>query len=140
MNAVLLYVAAALTDVWRISHVAATRGVVKGFGELTVDNRRIVTMEWMTEGVALISLGAFVVTVTAVDASAAAATATYSVAIGTLVALAIRSLFTGFRIAFLPFRLCLAVTGLQRLGDGEDPTKAVRSGRSADGASRPTGR
>ena len=59
MNAVLLYFAAGLTVIWGISHLFATRGVVAGFGDLTDDNRRIVTMEWIVEGVALISTGAF---------------------------------------------------------------------------------
>jgi hypothetical protein len=56
----LLYVAAALTALWGIAHLCATRGVVRGFGELTADNRRIITMEWIVEGAALVSMGALV--------------------------------------------------------------------------------
>jgi hypothetical protein len=37
----LLYVAAAVTGLWGVAHLFATRGVVAGFGELTPDNRRI---------------------------------------------------------------------------------------------------
>ena len=66
----LLYVAAALTGLWGVAHLFATRGVVAGFGELTPDNRRIITMEWIVEGVALVSLAALVAAVTAVDAAA----------------------------------------------------------------------
>ena len=102
---VLLYIAAALTGVWGIAHLAATRGVVAGFGELSADNRRIITMEWVVEGVALISVGALVAAVT-VAGSGGAAAAAYAVAVATLLVLAVVSLFTGFRIAFLPFRLC----------------------------------
>ena len=105
MNA-LLYVAAALTGIWGSAHLFATRGVVAGFGELTADNRRIITMEWIVEGVALLSIAALVASVTAVDSAAAAATAAYAVAVATLLVLAIVSLATGFRVAFLPFRLC----------------------------------
>ena len=43
MNEILLYVAAALTAIWGIAHPFATRGVVAGFGQLTPDNRRIIT-------------------------------------------------------------------------------------------------
>jgi hypothetical protein len=103
---IVLYLGAALTGVWGLSHLLATRGVVAGFGELSADNRRIVTMEWIVEGVALLALGCLVAVVTAVDSAAAAALAAYAVAIGALLALAVVSLFTGFRIAFLPFRLC----------------------------------
>lgn len=102
----LLYVAAALTGVWGVAHLFATRGVVTGFGELTPDNRRIITMEWIVEGVALVSLAALVAAVTAVDAAAAVSSAAYAVAIATLLVLALVSLATGFRVAFLPFRLC----------------------------------
>ena len=102
----LLYVASALAGLWGIAYLFATSGVVTGFGELTADNRRIITMEWIVEGVALISLGSLVAAVTAVDATAAVSSAAYAVAIATLLVLALVSLFTGFRVAFLPFRLC----------------------------------
>ena len=103
---VLLYIAAALTGAWGISHLFATRGVVAGFGELSADNRRIITMEWVVEGVALISIGALVASVTVAGSDGASASAAYAVAVATLIVLAVVSLFTGARIAFLPFRLC----------------------------------
>lgn len=108
----LLYLAAGLTAMWGVAHLFATRGVVRGFGDLTVDNRRILTMEWIVEGVALLSVGALVAVVTAVDASAPVSSAVYAIAIVTLAALAIVSLFTGFRVAFLPYRLCPFIFGL----------------------------
>jgi hypothetical protein len=108
----LLYLAAALTGVWGIAHLFATRGVVKGFGALSADNRRIITMEWIVEGVALISTAAFVASATAVDPGAAVSSAVYAVALGTLVVLAVVSLFTGFKVAFLPFRLCPVIFGV----------------------------
>jgi hypothetical protein len=103
---VLIYVAGAMTGLWGIAHLFATRGVVADFGEVTADNRRIITMEWVVEGVALISVAAFATAVTAIDSQATTSTAVYAVAVATLLALAFVSLFTGFRIAFLPFRLC----------------------------------
>ena len=108
---ILVYIAAVLTGVWGVAHLIATRGAVAGFGALTADNRRIITMEWIVEGVALISLGSLVAAVTAVDGSSAACSAAYAVAIATLAGLAIVSLFTGFRVAFLPFRLCPFIFG-----------------------------
>ena len=112
MNPISLYIAAAMTCVWGIAHLFATRGVVKGFGDLSADNRRIITMEWIVEGVALISTAAFVAAETAVQPGAAVSSAVYAVAIGTLVVLAVVSLFTGFKVAFLPFRLCPVVFGV----------------------------
>jgi hypothetical protein len=72
---VLLDVAAAMIGVWGVAHLFATRGVVTGFGELTPDNRRIITMEWTVEGVTLVSLGMLVALVTVVDATSAACSA-----------------------------------------------------------------
>jgi len=112
MTDILLYLASALTALWGIAHLSATRGVVRGFGKLTADNRRILTMEWIVEGVALVSTAAFVAVATAIDSQAAVSEAVYAVAIATLVALALVSLFTGFRVRFLPFRLCPFIFGL----------------------------
>jgi hypothetical protein len=112
---ILVYIAAAVTCAWGIAHLFATRGVVAGFGELTSDNRRIITMEWIVEGVALISLGSLVAAVTAVDGSSSVSSAAYAVAIATLAVLAVVSLFTGFRVAFLPFRLCPFIFGASAL-------------------------
>jgi hypothetical protein len=106
VNQILIYIASILTGIWGIAHLFATRGVVAGFGNLSSDNRRIITMEWIVEGVALIAIASFVVAVTAIQPGALAAQAVYAVAIVTLLVLAGVSLFTGFRVAFLPFRLC----------------------------------
>ena len=111
MNPALLYIASAMTGLWGVAHLFATKGVVVGFGDITTDNRRIISMEWMVEGVALISTAAFVAAATAIQPEAPVSSAVYAVAIGTLVVLAVVSLFTGFRIAFLPFRLCPFIFG-----------------------------
>lgn len=111
MNLVLLYIASAIVAIWGVAQLFATPGVVAGFGEITTDNRRIITMEWIVEGIALISTAAFVAAVTVVQPDHTFSRSIYAVAICTLVALAVVSIFTGFRIAFLPFRLCPFIFG-----------------------------
>jgi hypothetical protein len=106
MQLILLYLGAALTALWGISHLVPTRGVVAGFGEISDDNRHIITMEWIVEGVSLIFIGVLVAVVTAIDPNVAVSTAVYIVSAIGLLALALVSLFTGFRVKFLPFRLC----------------------------------
>ena len=106
MQIVLLYLGAALTALWGISHLIPTRGVVAGFGEISDDNRHIITMEWIVEGVSLILIGVLVTVVTAIDATAEVATVVYIVAAVGLLALALVALFTGFKVKFLPFKLC----------------------------------
>ncbi len=112
MQHISLYIASAMTALWGIAHLFATKSVVAGFGNITLDNRRIIAMEWIIEGIALVSTAAFVVAATLIQPEASVSQAVYAVAIITLLTLAIVSLFTGFRIAFLPFRLCPLIFGV----------------------------
>jgi hypothetical protein len=107
MSTVLMTVGAALLALWGIAHLLPTRGVADGFGEITVDNRRILVMEWMIEGFALIFIGALIIMAACVwgPANPHSAHLVYACA-AMLVALAVLSVFTGFRVNFLPFRLC----------------------------------
>jgi hypothetical protein len=106
LDGALLYVGSALTALWGIAHLLPTKSVVLGFGEITKDNKRIITMEWILEGVALIWIGVLVAMVTAIDpASAVSGSVSILSVIGLLVFAAV-SIFTGFRVNFLPFRLC----------------------------------
>jgi hypothetical protein len=54
---VIVYIGSTIIFVWGVGHLLAIRSVVTGFGELTPDNRRILTMEWMAEGLTLCFLG-----------------------------------------------------------------------------------
>ncbi len=106
MNEILLYTGAVLPFVWGISHLFPTGSVVAGFGDISVDNKRIITMEWIIEGIALIFIGALVLVVTFIDAESVVSISVYIVTAICLIALAVVSVFTGFRINFIPFRLC----------------------------------
>jgi hypothetical protein len=106
LNETLLYVGSALTALWGIAHLLPTRSVVRGFGELSLDNKRIITMEWILEGVALIFIGVLIATVTALDSTTMVARSVYVFSAIGLLVFAVISFFTGFRVKFLPFRLC----------------------------------
>lgn len=60
MSPTVLYIASALTGIWGVADLLAANRVVSSFGDLTGDDRRITTMEWIVEGMALISTAAFV--------------------------------------------------------------------------------
>jgi CHASE2 domain-containing sensor protein len=106
MQETLLYLGAVLPILWGISHLFPTANVVRGFGEISLDNKRIITMEWINETATLVFAGVLVGVVTIIDHEASVATAAYIVSFGLLNVLSVISLFTGFRIDFLPFRLC----------------------------------
>jgi hypothetical protein len=106
MDLILLYLGSGLTVLWGVAHLFPTKSVVQGFGEISIDNKRIITMEWITEGLALIFIGVLVATVTVIDPSNVVSTAVYFVSVIMLLVMALLSLFTGFKVSFLPFKLC----------------------------------
>ena len=106
INIVLLYIGAGLTAIWGIAHLIPTSSVVKGFGEISKDNKNIITMEWIVEGVSLIFIGTLVALVTVVNPSNDVSLAVYACSVICLIVLALVSIFTGFKVKFLPFRLC----------------------------------
>ena len=106
MDLILLYIGSGLTVIWGVAHLFPTKSVVQGFGEISIDNKRIITMEWITEGLALIFIGVLVATVTVIDPSNVVSTAVYFVSVIMLLVMALLSLFTGFKVSFLPFKLC----------------------------------
>lgn len=106
LNQVLLYAGSAFIAFWGIAHLFPTRSVVLGFGDISADNKRIITMEWIVEGVALIFIGAINAIVTAIDHTSSISLAVYFGSAVALIALALVSFFTGFKISFLPYKLC----------------------------------
>jgi hypothetical protein len=106
LNETLLYLGSALPLFWGIAHLFPTRSVVAGFGDISLDNRRIITMEWIVEGVALIFIGVLTASVTYADRTGVVSTIVYGLSFGVLNTLSVVSLFTGFQISFLPFKLC----------------------------------
>ena len=103
---ILIYLGALLTFIWGVAHLFPTKSVVRGFGEITPSNKNIIAMEWIVEGVTLIFVGVLIVTVTVIDPMNIISTATYITSSCFLIILAIASLFTGFKINFIPFKLC----------------------------------
>jgi hypothetical protein len=110
-NEILLYLGSVLAVIWGVAHLFPTKSVVSGFGEVTIDNKRIITMEWIVEGVALIFIGVLVSVVTLIDSGSAVASAVYITSSAMLIVLALVSLFTGYRVNFLPFKLCPFIFG-----------------------------
>ena len=104
---VLVYVAAGVVAAWGVSHLVPTRAVVAGFGRISLDNRRVLTMEWVAEGLALVFVGTLVAAVTlSVGADDRAAVLVYRLAAGLLAAIAILTILTGARTPVGWFKAC----------------------------------
>ena len=45
INQVLIYLGSSFVLFWGIAHLVFTKSVVEGFGDISLDNKRIITME-----------------------------------------------------------------------------------------------
>jgi len=105
VNLVLLYLGAIVLFIWGIAHLLATRPVVKGFGNIPPDNRLIITMEWLVEGVTLIFIAALIFAVTYLDQTAMISRAVYALTFLVLNTLSLVCLLTGFKVKFFVYQL-----------------------------------
>ena len=102
--------------IWGISHLIPTKSVVAGFGNISMNNQRIVFMEWINEGLTLIFIGLLVTVIAIASKENTSMTRiVYLISSIMLFSMAVLSLLTGFNIDFLPFKLCpliFSVSGL----------------------------
>lgn len=105
MNDVLLFAAAAPLAVWGLAHLVMTRRIVSGFGLSSEDDQRVVTMEWIGEGVTLVFLATLVTAVALAEPDATGRVVLWLV-VGMLNVMSAVSLATGFRVDFIAYRLC----------------------------------
>lgn len=107
MNEVLLYLGAALAIIWGIAHIIPTRSVVTGFGDISKDNRLIITQEWIAEGVAMVFIGVLALLVTALEGVAnPASLIVYRISAFALIVIAGLTAATGARTPIVPFKIC----------------------------------
>jgi len=107
MRRPLAYLGGLLLIIWGISHIIPTNNVIKGFGPISADNVHIIAMEWINEGFTLIFLGLLSIAVTVInDNKSKVSKLVYILTFIMLLAMSVLSLFTGFRVDFLPFKLC----------------------------------
>jgi len=107
IQAMLLYIGSAVIFLWGVGHLAPTRNAVAGIGEISSDNTKIITLEWLIEGLTLCFLGVLVALFASILGPVDAATNLVAQAVGVmLLLLATVSAFTGAPTAVLPMKLC----------------------------------
>jgi len=110
MTTALALIAAVLTTAWGTTHLVPTRSVVRAFGEIGAENERVITMEWILEGVTLIFVGLLTTAVTFLgEASSTTAAVTYLASAGLLVVMSAVSLLTAGRNQHIAYRLCAPI-------------------------------
>jgi hypothetical protein len=112
----LFIISGVLIILWGIAHLFPTGSIVGGFGSISIDNKRIILMEWINEGLTLIFIGLLVITVTFINSTdVKVKKGVYALSSVMLLAMAVLSLFTGFRIDFIAFRLCPLIFSLSAI-------------------------
>lgn len=107
LNDILLYIGSAILIVWGIAHIIPTKSVVNGFGEISEDNKRIITMEWVAEGLALCFIGLLVLFTTILgDSQNYVSLIVYRASAAMLIVMAGWTALTGARTKIIPIKLC----------------------------------
>ena len=102
-----LYSGSVLIFLWGVAHVVPTRSVVRGFGDISRDNRRILTLEWIGGGMTLVFIGVLVFLVTWVGGPCGRVSFVVHRACAAMLAgMAILSALTGARTSILPMKVC----------------------------------
>lgn len=92
---------------WGVAHIVPTRSVVAGFGSLSDDNHRIITMEWVAEGMTLAFIGVLsLIVALQSDPGDPTANLVLRISAAMLVVMAGWSALTGARTSVLPMKLC----------------------------------
>ena len=110
INETLLYIGSGVIILWGIGHLIPTKSIISGFGKISEDNKKIITMEWVAEGLALCFIGAVVLLVTLlVGYEAEAADIVYLASAVMMLVMALLTLLTGARTSVVPIKICSAV-------------------------------
>ena len=104
---ILLYTGSIITIGWGIAHIIVARAVVKGFGDISSDNKKFILMEWVAEGLTLCFIGVLVLLTgilggTANDVSRIV----FRISAGMLIVLAGWTALTGARTSNIPTKIC----------------------------------
>ena len=113
MPETLAYVAAGIVFLWGVSHIMPTKEVVAGFGNISEDNRHIITMEWVAEGLSFLFVAALTVAVTwSSETPEAAEDLVYWVSTGFLITIGVWTAMTGAKTSgggAIWFKMCPVV-------------------------------
>lgn len=107
MSNTLLYIGSVVIILWGIAHIVPTKSVVSSFSSISQDNKRIITMEWVSEGLTLCFIGLLVLFVTLFARNGSyVVDIVYRASGAMLLVMAGWTLVTGARTAIIPIKIC----------------------------------
>jgi hypothetical protein len=103
----LVYTGSIITIGWGVAHIIPATKVVKGFGAISEENKKIILMEWVAEGLTLCFIGVLVLLTgilggTANDVSRIV----FRISAGMLIVMAGWTALTGARTSNIPTKIC----------------------------------
>ena len=107
INEILLYIGSIVIFLWGLGHLIPTKSIVSGFGKISEDNKKIITMEWIAEGLTLCFIGGLVFVITFSEGlQCFISYIVYQLSGAMLLVMAGLSAMTGARTSNLPMKLC----------------------------------
>ncbi len=109
INDILIYIGSVIIVLWGVAHIIPTKAIVKGFGAISEDNKKIIAMETIAEGVTLIFLGMLPAIMTLAKAGDPDAVIVYLACAVMLFVMALLTIFTGARTPVIWYKICPGV-------------------------------
>lgn len=107
INETLVYIGSAVIIAWGVAHLIPTGAIVRGFGEISEDNKKIMAMESVAEGLTLIFLGVLPMVFTILSGpQGKPADIVYLACAAMLLVMAVLTLLTGARTSQIPYKIC----------------------------------
>jgi hypothetical protein len=103
----LLYTGSIIVIGWGIAHIIPARAVIRGFGPISEDNKKIILMEWVAEGLTLCFIGLLVLLTNYLGGTTNdVSRIVFRLSAGMLIIMAIWTALTWARTSVIPIRIC----------------------------------
>jgi hypothetical protein len=103
----LIYIGSIIIIGWGIAHIIPIRGIVKSFGTISSDNKKIIMMEWVAEGLTLCFIGLLVLLINILGGTTNnISRIVFRISAGMLIIMAIWTALTGSRTSVIPIKIC----------------------------------
>ncbi len=107
MHYIFIYLGAGIITLWGVSHIIPTKAVLKAMGAISSENRRLLTMGWIGEGLTLCFIGLLVIFVTVEGGTDhIVSQLIYRICALMLFLLAFLTSVTGAKTDILPIKVC----------------------------------
>lgn len=104
---ILVYIGSIIIFGWGIAHIIPTKNVVKGFGNISDENKKIIVMEWAAEGLTLCFIGVLVLVTNILGGTENnISRIVFRISAGMLILMAGWTAITGARTSIIPIKIC----------------------------------